>query len=300
MKTNTSIIQILLDVPVNYHMSGKFEAPSAQWMHEIFPLNDFELIVVTRGTLYLEYSRNQFVVGENQYLLLPPLPEPDNIRKGFKASSCSFYWLHFGVDNWKLLLSRNKNDGMKNNREECLQENSKNVAFLWQEKTVNTAKLITLMKQIQSNSRSGYDKMSLNYETTSLLCELAFQVSEKYKQKNRLTQNEIYLNVKAYIRENLKENLRVCDIAQHFGYNEKYLSQMFCNFCGISLKQFILKLKMEQGNYLLADTNLSVCEIAAKLGYSDVHNFTKIYKKHTGISPTAYREAYARRLLYHV
>ncbi len=128
------------------------------------------------------------------------------------------------------------------------------------------------MKQIQSNSRSGYDKMSLNYETTSLLCELAFQVSEKYKQKNRLTQNEIYLSVKAYIRENLKENLRVCDIAQHFGYNEKYLSQMFCNFCGISLKQFTLKLKMEQGNYLLADTNLSVCEIAAKLGYSDVHN----------------------------
>lgn len=49
METNTSIIQISLDVPVNYHMSGKFEAPSAQWMHKIVPLNDFELIVVTRG-----------------------------------------------------------------------------------------------------------------------------------------------------------------------------------------------------------------------------------------------------------
>ena len=44
----------------------------------------------------------------------------------------------------------------------------------------------------------------------------------------------------------------------------------------------------------------STVEIAVKLGYTDAHNFARTYKKCTGLSPSAYREAYAKRLLFHV
>lgn len=50
----------------------------------------------------------------------------------------------------------------------------------------------------------------------------------------------------------------------------------------------------------MTDTNLSIGEIAVKLGYTDAHNFARTYKKSTGLSPSAYREAYAKRLLFHV
>ena len=72
------------------------------------------------------------------------------------------------------------------------------------------------------------------------------------------------------------------------------------SYTHLPLKQFILKSKIDEANYLLTDTNLSIGEIAVKLGYTDAHNFARTYKKSTGLSPSAYREAYAKRLLFHV
>lgn len=43
------LIQIPLNTPLDYHMSGKFEAPSDDWMHEDFDLTDFELIIMTEN-----------------------------------------------------------------------------------------------------------------------------------------------------------------------------------------------------------------------------------------------------------
>lgn len=54
------LIQIPLNTPLDYHMSGKFEAPSDDWMHEDFDLTDFELIIMTENVLYIEYNSYSF------------------------------------------------------------------------------------------------------------------------------------------------------------------------------------------------------------------------------------------------
>ena len=74
------LIQIPLNAPLDYHMSGKFEAPSDDWMHEDFDLTDFELIIMTENVLYIEYNHTPFTVHQNEYLLLPPLAAPGNRR----------------------------------------------------------------------------------------------------------------------------------------------------------------------------------------------------------------------------
>lgn len=86
----------------------------------------------------------------------------------------------------------------------------------------------------------------------------------------------------------------------HFGYNEKYISHLFKELSGMPLKHFIVKTKMDEANFLLTDTNLDIKVIASRLGYPDAHNFARAYKQYTGLSPSAYREAYAKRLLFHV
>lgn len=59
------LIQIPLNAPLDYHMSGKFEAPSDDWMHEDFDLTDFELIIMTENVLYIEYNHTPFTVHPN-------------------------------------------------------------------------------------------------------------------------------------------------------------------------------------------------------------------------------------------
>ena len=278
--------------PLDYHMSGKFEAPSDIWMHEDFDLTDFELILMTDDVLYLEYNHIPFTVHPGEYLLLPPLAAPDNRRKGLKASNCSFYWIHFSSYAPYTLLQP---DAAKETNSD-----STSIRIPIQGITPNPAKLVALMKQLQSNVRDGHCHLALNYETTSLVCELYSQLTKEETDTNKLAQKQIYSDMLDYIKLNRANNLRVSDIALHFGYNEKYLSHLFRKLSGVPLKQFILKSKMDEASYLLTDTNLSIGEIAVKLGYTDAHNFARTYKKCTGLSPSAYRESYAKRLLYHV
>ena len=66
-----------------YIFTGKFQAPSPHWIHQESPLKDYELFVVTEGTLYISYQGEAFTVETGDFLLLPP----GGIRKGVRPSA---------------------------------------------------------------------------------------------------------------------------------------------------------------------------------------------------------------------
>ena len=86
---------------------------------------------------------------------------------------------------------------------------------------------------------------------------------------------------------------------QGYGYNEKYLSRYFKEVSNISLKQYILERKIERANFLLNDTNLTISNISDSLGFSNYHNFVRTYKKVTSMTPSDYRNTYAKRIINH-
>lgn len=54
-----SVFKFILEHPLKYVFTGKFEAPSPEWKHDYMELIDYELFVVTKGPLYISYQ------GEN-------------------------------------------------------------------------------------------------------------------------------------------------------------------------------------------------------------------------------------------
>ena len=85
-------------------------------------------------------------------------------------------------------------------------------------------------------------------------------------------------------------NLKLRNIANKFNYNEQYIARLFKSLGSVSLHQYILNQRISQANYYLSETSLSIKEIAQKLGYHDSHNFMKIYKRETGLTPSEYQE----------
>ena len=112
-------------------------------------------------------------------------------------------------------------------------------------------------------------------------------------------QKQIYSDIIDYIQLNLHRNIKISEIAAHFGYNEKYLSHLFADITGVPLKQFILSRKMDSANFMLTDTNKPISDIAKELGFSDNHNFSRAYKSFTGLTPSEYRNAFSKRMLFH-
>ena len=280
--TNNYTIPIVS--PVAYHLCGKFEALSPEWKHAHLNLDDYELFLVTNGVLYIEYNSERYRIEKGEMLLLPPVPAPDNTRKGYQSSACTFYWLHFGLENCRSVDDYNQNPLI-------IPAYS---ALRYPEK------IIILMKQLQDAVRSNAPWQTLNYMTTSILCKVHDDIKVfNEPETGKRTRDQLYNDILDYVKHNIHTPLTVATIAAKFGYNEKYISQMFKSICGETLKQYIINRKIEEANSLLTDTNLTIMEISGILGYSDNHNFMKGYKKVTGMSPTEYRNAFSKRVLNH-
>lgn len=279
---------------ITYNRSGKFMAPSDTWQHDRFTLLDYELIVMTEGTLYITYAGENFTVKSGEYLLLPP--KVNAWRQGFQPGYCSFYWMHFSygpVPDEKSpfpalpVFPGNGSEPM--------------FSIPCQGRIPKLEKVVILMKQLQDSTKNNYPQLALNTMGMCVLTELYSQLY-LHAPANTSTNSgkQIYSDILDYVKLHISENLKVTDIAQHFGYNAKYLSHLFTDFTGISLKQFILNQKMDTASFLLTDSNQSINDIARTLGFSDSHNFSRTYKRVTGLTPSEYRNAFEKRLLYHV
>jgi len=301
------VFEFDINRPVQYVITGKFEAPSPMWMHENFPLIDYELFVITKDVLYISYNDESFAVKEGEYLLLPPMPPPGNRRKGYQSSNCSFYWLHFNIQHDVRVSSIS---GTQHSfYQDYARHNSDHIkeytlSIPQQAQIPRSQKVVVLMKQLQDSIRNNYSNTAVDYLSTVILCELHSQLYHTYgvsaDDKSKKEKKQLYNDIIDYIKQNTDRNLKVSDVAFHFGYNAKYLSHLFSNIAGIPLKQFILNVKMDAANFMLIDTNCSINEIAHSLGFTDSHNFAKAYKKVAGMTPTEYRNAFSKRLLYHV
>ena len=134
----------------------------------------------------------------------------------------------------------------------------------------------------------------------SVLCEVAEQLHRQQNgEKTKKTQKQIYHDIEDYVRSHATTYVTVEEIAEHFGYNTKYLSHMFREISGIPLKQYLLRCKVDEANYLLSETNLPVNLLAEAVGFRDSNNFMKCYKKMTGLTPTQYRNAFCHRNVNH-
>ncbi len=272
--------------PLTYNFTGKFKAPTPEWKHMEFPLNDYELFVITEGILYIGDNSGEYKVSKGEHLLLAP--SSNNKRYGYKPSMCSFYWLHFSYEQPICTMDASKN---------YLPSNG--TIHIPRTGNLNTLeKVIILMKQLQDSIRSGYDSTFLNYTTTTILCEIFNQFYSNPKELASAKKKQIYSDIIDYVKLTLNTNTKVSDIAAHFGYNEKYLSHLFSNIEGLPLKQYILREKMELAKYMLSDSNDTINQIASELSFTDSHNFMKAFKKIVGLTPTQYRNAYSKRLLY--
>ena len=96
--------------------------------------------------------------------------------------------------------------------------------------------------------------------------------------------------VTEFIGDNLARHLALDDIAGAAGISAHHLMHLFKNSTGQSLHQYVIRRRVEQAARLLAETDLSVGEIARRVGYTH-SRFSALFQRHFGTTPTAHRKA---------
>jgi two-component system response regulator YesN len=104
-------------------------------------------------------------------------------------------------------------------------------------------------------------------------------------------QNGIVERAKAYILGHIgEEDITLQDIADHFYLSQYHFSRTFKAKAGETFIRFVIRCKMDYAAQLLADTDLKIYDVCERTGYKSLRHFTKLFKAHTGMQPSAYRQ----------
>ena len=96
--------------------------------------------------------------------------------------------------------------------------------------------------------------------------------------------------IKEYVEENYEKEIQLRDLAAIIHVSVSYLSVCFKKEMGIPFTEYLVRYRMNKAKELLAEGNISCKEVAWQVGYEDYSQFSKMFKKYIGCSPTKMME----------
>ena len=106
--------------------------------------------------------------------------------------------------------------------------------------------------------------------------------TQKYSPKINLCIN--------YVSSHLYDDIALHTLASHCDISESYLSTLFKQEVGKSLIEYIQQEKIKEAMNLITYTHSSLLEISSVLNFTDQSYFTKVFKKHTGVTPNQFKQ----------
>ncbi len=93
-----------------------------------------------------------------------------------------------------------------------------------------------------------------------------------------------------YVTEHYSKKISVAELADYLQLNPSYFSHLFVTETGRSFSDYLLKYRMDKAVELLSSNNMTVGEIAEKVGYADQRYFSRMFRKVMGKTPTEFRK----------
>lgn len=96
-------------------------------------------------------------------------------------------------------------------------------------------------------------------------------------------------NAVEFIQEHYREQITVESLTRQFNISKYYFIRLFKQHMGTSPYDYLINYRINRAKMLLNSTSMTIAEIASYVGFLDVCNFIKHFKRQTGIKPTEYR-----------
>lgn len=163
-----------------------------------------------------------------------------------------------------------------------------------EEETSRNIPVIVLTGQVLTEE----DMARLNRSVASVLGKGLFSVEETLRQIEATLAHRSRLNVEtqqvvrrgmAYVHTHYAEQVRLNEIAAYVGLSEQHLIRSFRKEIGITPIEYLKRYRIKQAKTLLEEGNESITKIALEVGFSDSGYFARVFRRETGMSPSAYR-----------
>lgn len=294
-KTNT--------IPRISYMNQTTTGPD--WMHSPRVLQDYVLIIVTKGELFIEENKDRYHLKAGDYLLL----QPSLMHEGYQEAACEYYYIHISADTFTSFDCSQFGDVVKvisdNKRlfykcdpfSDELYEQSR--VFISKDMYIDDINLLHSIELCMTEAIRAFESKDEHYK---LICSCKFMEilaglssyfsskvvlyegnSQGERNSDHKTQELILLIQKEYATK-----ITGSFIEEKLGMNFDYLNRMFKKQMGSTIFQYLNQIRIQKAKELLLNGNLKSYEIATMIGFCDEYHFSKVFKKTVGISPKNY------------
>lgn len=225
---------------------------------------DWSLFYCENGTMTFEET----VIHPGQVWIYPPNIPQTYISK--QSNNTVYHYLHFtGSDVYEVIESLGISTLTP-------LEAPKDIFF-------------EIFKKIKKSSvgDDGFSRISSEYYILRLLTLL----SEK---SPRISKKNMMLRVTEDMNHTYPMPYDASKYAKMFSVSVSRFNHLFKEVMGISPLKHFVKIRMENACMLIECTELTIAEIAERVGYDDPVYFSQVFKKQIGISPSIYRRAHHR------
>lgn len=115
------------------------------------------------------------------------------------------------------------------------------------------------------------------------------QFASMREKKNPLYSEPVHGMIR-YMEEHYEAAISLEELANYVHMNRSYVSHLFKKETGVNIYQYLLTFRMEKAKLLLLDHKNSVQQICRQIGIPDSAYFSKLFKKHVGMSPLEFRK----------
>jgi len=237
---------------------------------------DYQLLYVAAGKAHFYIGGEDLEVTAGHMVLY----QPKQIQhyEYFGKDNPEVFWVHFTGSDVKKLLGA------------CGIPMDKNVFYCGS--LSDYAGIYREMIHELQTCREGYREM-LEMYLRQLLILVCRSRRESHPDMGSYLQEEMEL-AERFFREHYNEDINIEDYARNRGMSISWFLRNFHRLKGISPMQYLLTIRVNVATTLLESTSYNVTQIAAIVGYDNPLYFSRLFKKHKGLSPTEYRKNYIK------
>ncbi len=179
---------------------------------------------------------------------------------------------------------------------ECIQNPSLNInsqsikpdriSGIYHDPEGTVRQLFLMLRDEYKNKNYKYKLIARNLLNTVIL------LTVRKLDPGNVTSAFISETIKDYVSVHYAEHNILQVIGDQLNYSVPYLSKKFKTETGESFKSYQQTIRMNEAAFLLIHTNISIDEVSALVGYTDIKYFIKVFTKKQGVSPSKFKKMY--------
>ncbi|WP_169088341.1 AraC family transcriptional regulator [Paenibacillus sp. PL91] len=296
------MLAINVDIVPRVKLMG-FIAYKSPWIHFKRKVDEYVLYFIRSGELHLKEEDNHYVLRKGDILIL----EPNMTHEGTAKHVCDYYYIHFEHSDIQSIKIEDRhalaNYFIVEHEQSPFAQHQPSIrdinpygCYFPKYHSIADKKRFSLALHALNEMQQLYKRKHYNRSLTALrfmqlLIELSRENFMDELKQSELIPSKSIVKINAlldYIHQNYQTKITGSDIEHAFESNYDYLNRAFKQVTGQSIIRYINAVRINQAKELLETTPLSIGEIGYLIGINDPYHFSKVFKKHIGLSPTQY------------